>query len=358
MALKSADLGFGTYDMEEATPEASRGTSPLASADLGFGTFEMAPAAAPLSTVKKEPAFGSPEYYQNEFLKAKKQREERFQDVINVIQQTRDKLMAKPTEQTKEQYLRGFLQSLRQARETPLPGGGYARQTPYRALETLADYSSGSREAQKQAKEAKEAELLKLDELTKKYMYGEAKGAEDQAMQELKLFGTTKAKRVSPELQKVLDALDIVNSDAPADAKAAAQRVIDDSKTKKGDSSSLGQFYRALEESQSPDPKIAARGRQGLAFLRRGSGKGGGLTRAQMVHDAEVDRARAFVNNVDPKELDLAMRIGAMGNTRQQELVKNYWMSKKKKYSEVGGAGPVAGAPIDEEMPDETDGEE
>lgn len=332
---------------------------PLTSADLGFGTYEMEPAAeAPLSSVKKEPAFGSSEYYQNEFLKAKKEREERFRDVIDVIQETRNKLMAKPTEQTKDQYLRGLLQSMRQARETQLPGGGYARQTPYKMLETFADYSSGAREAQKKVKEEKEESLLKLDELTKKYMYGEAKGAEDQALQELKLFGTTKAKRIAPELQKVMDALDIVNSaDAPADAKAAAQRIIEDSKTRRAGSSSLDQFYRALDESQSQDPKVAARGRQGLAYLRRGSGKGGGLTRAQLRVDAEIDNARSFLQGVPQKEIDLAMRAGVLGDTRQQEIVKNYWKSKQKKYSEVGG-GSSPGTIVEEDMTGEGDEEE
>jgi len=196
-----------------------------------------------------------------------------------------------------------------------------------------------------------------IDELTKKYMYGEAKGAEDQAMQELRLFGTTKAKKVAPELQKVMDALDIVNSDAPAEAKAAAQRIIEDSKTKRGDSSSLGQFYRALDESRNPDPKIAERGRQGLAFLRRGSGKGGGLTLSMLVHDAEIDDARNFLRNIPAKEIDFAHQ-SALRNARQTEIVRKHVIAQKKKFSEVGGAGQAAGAPIEEDMTDETDGEE
>jgi len=338
----------GLYDREQSSPLSSANDS------LTINTYDLE-GAAPLSTVKKEPPFGSTEYYQNEFLKRKADREKRFQDVIDVIKQTRDKLMSKPTELTKDQYLQGLLQSMRQARETQLPGGGYARQTPFNMLQTFAGYTSGAREAEKKSKEEKEADLLKLDELTKKYMYGEAKGAEDQAMQELRLFGTTKAKKVAPELQKVLDALDIVNSDAPAEAKAAAQRIIEDSKTKRGDSSSLGQFYRALDESRNPDPKIAERGRQGLAFLRRG-GKKGGLTLSNIVHDTEIDKARAALRNIPQDEIDLAMRVGMFGDAKQQDIARNYKLAQKTKYSEVQFGGQAA--PIDEDMTGENDEEE
>jgi hypothetical protein len=107
--------------------------------------------------------------------------------------------------------------------------------------------------------------------------------------------------------------------------------------------------------SQSNDPKVKA---EGLSAMKHLEGGGGQLTPIQKRSDSEILDARDFIKGIPQAQIDMAFMKGQYRNSRQNDIVKAYNLSKRKTLAEMVDSGAVAPSGseedenvIDEEMP-------
>jgi len=296
--------------------------------------------------------------YQGEYRKKVKERETAYKTMLDQIELAKQRLENKPTEQTRQEMLRGLAQKL-MAPRAPNDPRFFERRNLFTFLRDVGEYGSEEKEQQKKLEEAKQEQRIKLDELLAKTQYAGAQEAEEEAFRAMKEFKPAMARSLVADAQKILDLQSIIDSPDPnvnQDQRDAAKNQLAKLKENipEADNSRLGQFMKGIEMTRSKDPQVR---QDGLRFLRmlEGSGRGGGLTLTQQRADSEIVAARNLIKGIPQAQIDMAFRKGQYRSARENDIVKAYALAQRKTLTEMmesGAVGPTGGEDvIDEEMP-------
>jgi len=296
--------------------------------------------------------------YQGEYRKKVKERETAYKTMLDQIELAKQRLENKPTEQTRQEMLRGLAQKL-MAPRAPNDPRFFERRNLFTFLRDVGEYGSEQKEQQKKLEEAKQEQRIKLDELLAKTQYAGAQEAEEEAFRAMKEFKPAMARSLVADAQKILDLQSIIDSPDPnvnQDQRDAAKNQLAKLKENipEADNSRLGQFMKGIEMTRSKDPQVR---QDGLRFLRmlEGSGRGGGLTLTQQRADSEIVAARNLIKGIPQAQIDMAFRKGQYRSARENDIVKAYALAQRKTLTEMmesGAVGPTGGEDvIDEEMP-------
>jgi hypothetical protein len=298
--------------------------------------------------------------YQGEYRKKVKERETAYKTMLDQIELAKQRLENKPTEQTRQEMLRGLAQKL-MAPRAPNDPRFFERRNLFTFLRDVGQYGTEQKDQQKKLEEAKQEQRVKLDELLAKTQYAGAQEAEEEAFRAMKEFKPAKAQSLVADAQKILDLQSIIDSPDPnvnQDQREAARVQLSKLKEKipEADNSRLGQFLKGVEMSRSKDPLTRE---NGLRFLRmlEGSGRKGGLTLVQQRSDQEILDARNLIKGMPQNQVDDAFRAGPLRNARQNDIVRAWNLARRKTLTEMmesGAVGPSGGDEdvIEEEMPD------
>jgi hypothetical protein len=116
---------------------------------------------------------------QAKYGQAVKQYETSTQNVLNQIAAARQRLLSRPTEKSKGEYLRGLATALTTPPERTDPRF-YERKNLFTFLRDVGTYGAGEEKAAKEAKLKQEEDLARLDELKAKYEQQSALGLLNQ----------------------------------------------------------------------------------------------------------------------------------------------------------------------------------
>jgi len=296
--------------------------------------------------------------YQGEYRKKVKERETAYKTMLDQIELAKQRLENKPTEQTRQEMLRGLAQKL-MAPRAPNDPRFFERRNLFTFLRDVGQYGTEQKDQQKKLEEAKQEQRIKLDELLAKTQYAGAQEAEEEAFRAMKEFKPAMARSLVADAQKILDLQSIIDSPDPnvnQDQRDAAKNQLAKLKENipEADNSRLGQFMKGIEMTRSKDPQVR---QDGLRFLRmlEGSGGGGGLTLTQQRADSEIVAARNLIKGIPQAQIDMAFRKGQYRSARENDIVKAYALAQRKTLTEMmesGAVGPTGGEDvIDEEMP-------
>lgn len=158
MALSEDRYLDGTEDTDPLAQTFSDGTEDTGPLDQTFSDAE--PLAAEPSALD---AFARKEYEE-----AKAGFTSSTADILNRIKKARETLLAKPTTQSRSEYVQGLAQALSPSTD-PRDPRFFERQNLHTFLRDVGRYGASQRAAQKTAEEKKQEELMRLDELASKY---------------------------------------------------------------------------------------------------------------------------------------------------------------------------------------------
>lgn len=294
--------------------------------------------------------------YQADYLKKVSEREKASKDLIDQVEAAKKKLLAPASGPSGREVLRGIAQKLTAPKESTDPRF-FERRNLYTFLRDVGQYGTEQEQKQKETEAAKKEQLKALEDLASKYKYQGAKESEEAAFRALKEFSKP-AKELVASAQEILDLESIIaNSALPERVRKTAESKLNALNEKRSpeDNSRLGQYLRARRMSQSNDPKVKAEGLSGMKYLEGG---GGQLTPIQKRSDSEILDARDFIKGIPQAQIDMAFMKGQYRNSRQNDIVKAYNLSKRKTLAETVDSGAVAPSGseedenvIDEEMP-------
>lgn len=127
-----------------------------------------------------EQELGNVPYARREYEAEKGKTETAFQEVLKQINAAKQRLLAQPTELTRQQYLQGLASKLTTPPERTDPRF-YERRNLYTFLRDVGQYGAEQEAAQKAAKIKQAEEVGKLDQLIAKYGFETAQKREAQA---------------------------------------------------------------------------------------------------------------------------------------------------------------------------------
>ena len=185
--------------------------------------------------------------YQSEYRKKVKERETAYQNMLNQIEQAKQRLENKPTEQTRQEMLRGLAQKL-MAPRAPNDPRFFERRNLFTFLRDVGQYGTEQKDQQKKLEEAKQEQRIKLDELLAKTQYAGAQEAEEEAFRAMKEFKPAKARSLVADAQKILD-LEFIINDPNASERA---RNAADLELKAMTESKSPEANSRLDQCQSP----------------------------------------------------------------------------------------------------------
>jgi uncharacterized protein (UPF0147 family) len=296
--------------------------------------------------------------YQADYLKKVSEREKASKDLIDQVEAAKKKLLAPASGPSGREVLRGIAQKLTAPKESTDPRF-FERRNLYTFLRDVGQYGTEQEQKQKETEAAKKEQLKALEDLASKYKYQGAKESEEAAFRALKEFSKpAKENKLVASAQEILDLESIIaNSALPERVRKTAESKINALNEKRSPeaNSRLDQYLRARRMSQSEDPNVRADGINAMRYLEGG---GGQLTPIQKRSDSEILDARDFIKGIPQAQIDMAFMKGQHRNSRQNDIVKAYNLSKRKTLAETVDSGAVAPSGseedesvIDEEMP-------
>ena len=149
----------------------------LSSLDQYFQDLTAVEGESPLSALARDPR---EKLLIQQAEAAEARRKKMFDEQLSAIEAAKKRLLQQPTPQSKAQMLAGMVQKFREGRSDPNDPRFYEKRNLMSVLRDVGAYRRGRLEDEKKAAQAKEEQMLKLDDLRRRYMFEEA-GREAEA---------------------------------------------------------------------------------------------------------------------------------------------------------------------------------
>ena len=283
---------------------------------------------------------------------ARKRAEERsklFQGELDRLEAAKKKLLAQPTQFTRQEALRAIASRLTQRPSDPRDPRFFEKRNLFSTLRDIGEVGGEMSAAEKKLKEEQAAKVAQLEEMRGRYLYGEAERGEREAATALARYRPPAVSKLQADAQKIIDFQSIVDDTSkPEQVRKAAQREIDSigRRNTPQDNSTLAQILRAnniLAISKDPNERKAAE-----LYLNKYQVKPSSLTLSQERTDERIRRAQEFLKTVDEKERKAAFN-NPFPNERQRQIIEATRVSRDPMFSEVSAAGNWNIEPADDE---------
>lgn len=278
---------------------------------------------------------------------AEARRKKAFEEELAAMEAAKQRLLQLPTKQSRAQMLAGLTKKFREGRSDPNDPRFYEKRN---VMTLLRDLSGARRERlgeEKKLEQAKQEQLLTLEDMRRKYILKEAEREAEAARGALEKYRPEQGAR-STEFERLI-------ADLPEADQKKLRRDRAEMLSRRGPGS-VTQFDRTVSALVRKRKGIATEEDEAILEL----GRKGGLTIAQQRSDADIMRARAFIKGFSQQQIDMAFRKGQYRNAQENDIVNAYNLARKKTYQEMLASGEVS-APmpqesgaevIEEEMPE------
>jgi hypothetical protein len=268
---------------------------------------------------------------------ARKRAEERsklFQGELDRLEAAKQKLLAQPTQLTRQEALRAIASRLTQRPSDPRDPRFFEKRNLFSTLRDIGEVGGEMSAAEKKLKEEQAAKVAQLEEMRGRYLYGEAERGEREAATALARYRPPAVPKLQANAQKIIDLQSIVDDTSkPEQARKAAQRELDNigKNLSPEDRSTLGQMIQATTMANSSDPNQA---RIGKAFLSRFEVKTRPLSVREKREDLEIEAAKEYLKSIPQADLDRALRsISANRTPYMQRIIRAWELSQKPTFS-------------------------
>lgn len=283
---------------------------------------------------------------------AQRREEERsklFQAELDRIEAAKKRLLAQPTQLSRQEMLRAIAGRLTQRPTDTRDPRFFERRNLFSTLRDVASVGAEAAEAEKKAKLQQQAGVDELEALRGKYMYGAAEKAAEQARADLARYRPPAAPRLQADAQRIIDLQSIVDDPSRSEEeRQAAKRQISaiGQRSTPQDNSTFAQILRAqkiIETSKNPSEVRAA-----TLYLNRYNIKPKNLTVPQARTDEAIRRAKEFLATVTPEERRAAFS-NPYPNERQLKIRNSVKLSEQPTYGEIAEQDGFEAVPLEDE---------
>lgn len=265
---------------------------------------------------------------------AEARRKKAFEEELAAMEAAKQRLLQLPTKQSRAQMLAGLTKKFREGRSDPNDPRFYEKRN---VMTLLRDLSGARRERlgeEKKLEEAKKEQLLKFEDMRRKYILKEAEREAEAARGALEKYRPDQDARTS-EFERLI-------ADLPEADQKKLRRDRAEMLSRRGPGS-VTQFDRTVSALVRKRKGIATEEDEAILEL----GRKGGLTVSQQRTDADILNAREFIKGFDKRKIDMAFR-NPYRSSVEDDIVNAYKLARKKTYQEMMASGEVS-APIPEE---------
>lgn len=266
---------------------------------------------------------------------AEARRKKAFEEELAAMEAAKQRLLQLPTKQSRAQMLSGLTKKFREGRSDPNDPRFYEKRN---VMTLLRDLSGARRERlgeEKKLEQAKQEQLLTLEDMRRKYILKEAEREAEAARGALEKYRPEQDAR-STEFERLI-------ADLPEADRKKLRRDRAEMLSRRGPGS-VTQFDRTVSALVRKRKGVATEEDEAVLEL----GRKGGLTIAQQRSDADIMKAREFIKGFTQQQIDMAFRKGQYRSAQENDIVNAYNLARKKTYQEMMASGEVS-APIPEE---------